>query len=156
MTPRASTTQRGETRAMPRSEATRQILDRRRSHPRRAGGPPAFPGGGVAAAPRRIGRRPAGEGRSGVPGRARACPRADAPGAGGGRALRRKARALPDIQVSRDLTEVRFLALPADLRPALSALAVSVLKPVVSTPNSMRCGQGRGRRWNGPGMIPRS
>ena len=39
---------------------------------------------------------------------------------------------LPDIQVSRDLTEVRFLASPADLRPALSALAVSILKPVVS------------------------
>src|SRR5439155_19815357 len=39
---------------------------------------------------------------------------------------------LPDIQVSRDLTEVRFLASPADLRAALSALATSVLKPAVS------------------------
>ncbi len=39
---------------------------------------------------------------------------------------------LPDIQVSRDLTEVRFLASPADLRAGLSALAASVLKPVVS------------------------
>jgi len=39
---------------------------------------------------------------------------------------------LPQIQVSRDLTEARFLASPADLRAALSVLAASVQQPAVS------------------------
>jgi len=61
-----------------------------------------------------------------------------------GEALRSggKLYVLPDVQVSRDLTELRFLASPADLHAALSTLATSLLQPAVTDANfeTMRSG----------------